>query len=122
MRNSVKTKIIVSFGWLIVWIVFNKIVQGLNLTSYRSILSLLFEGLLCILIAQTMCTSKGIRWFVLGILTILLLAQFNIVSLISYLINLALCGITWQMGPIRRGKPVAKIRKKIKLARGHILR
>ena len=104
MRNSVKTKIIVSFGWLIVWIVFNKIMQGLNLTSYRSILSLLFEGLLCILIAQTMCTSKGIRWFVLGILTILLLAQFNIVSLISYLINLALFGITWKMGPIGKVK------------------
>ena len=108
MRNSLKAKIIVSLLWVVVWIVFNKIVQGLNLTSYRSILSLFFEGLLCILIAQTMCSSKGIRWFVLGILTVLLIAQFNIVSLISYLINLALFVITWKMGPIGKVKAAKK--------------
>ena len=122
MRNSVKSKLLVSLLWLVVWICFNKIVEGLGLTSSNSVLAHLVEGLFCVLIAQVMCSSKGIRWLVLGMLTILLLSQFNVVSLLSYLINIALFWLTWQMGPIRRGKPAAKIRKKIKLARGHILR
>lgn len=120
MRN-LKNKIILSLLWLVVWISFNKIMQGLNLVSSRDILSLNVEGLFCILIAQVMCSSKSIRYLVLGMLTILLLSQFNVVSLLSYLINIALFWLTWQMGPIRRVKP-AKIRKKIKLAKGHILR
>ena len=122
MRNSVKSKLLVSLLWLVVWCCFNKIVEGLGLTSSNSMLAHVVEGLFCILIAQVMCSSKGIRWLVLGMLTILLLSQFNAVSLISYLINIDLFWLTWQMGPIRRGKPAAKIRKKIKLARGHILR
>ena len=122
MRNSVKSKLLVSLLWLVVWICFNKIVEGLGLTSSNSVLAHLVEGLFCVLIAQVMCSSKGIRWLVLGMLTILLLSQFNVVSLLSYLINIALFWLTWQMGPIRRGKPAAKIIKKIKLARGHILR
>lgn len=122
MRNSLRTKLLVSLLWIIIWICFNKIIEGLGLTSSNSVLAHLVEGLFCVLIAQVMCSSKGIRWLVLGMLTILLLSQFNVVSLISYLINIALFVITWQMGPIRRGKPVAKIRKKIKLAKGHILR
>ena len=122
MRNSVKSKLLVSLLWLVVWICFNKIVEGLGLTSSNSVLAHLVEGLFCVLIAQVMCSSKGIRWLVLGMLTILLLSQFNVVSLLSYLINIALFWLTWQMGPIRRGKPAAKIRKKIKLAKGHILR
>ena len=120
--RSLKAKIVVSLLWIIIWICFNKIVEGLGLTSSNSVLAHLVEGLFCVLIAQVMCSSKGIRWLVLGMLTILLLSQFNVVSLLSYLINIALFVITWQMGPIRRGKPAAKIRKKIKLARGHILR
>lgn len=121
MRNSIKEKVLVAFLWLVIWCCFNKIVEVLGLTSSNSMLAHVVEGLFCILIAQVMCSSKGIRWLVLGMLTILLISQFNIVSFISYLINLALFGVTWQIGPIRRVKP-AKIRKKIKLAKGHILR
>ena len=121
MRNSIRDKVIVALLWLLIWCCFNKIVEVLGLTSSNSMLAHVVEGLFCILIAQVMCSSKGIRWLVLGMLTILLISQFNIVSFISYLINIALFWITWQMEPIRRVKP-AKIRKKIKLAKGHILR
>jgi hypothetical protein len=121
MRNSIRDKVIVALLWLLIWCCFNKIVEVLGLTSSNSMLAHVVEGLFCILIAQVMCSSKGIRWLVLGMLTILLISQFNIVSFISYLINIALFWLTWQMGPIRRVKP-AKIRKKIKLAKGHILR
>lgn len=121
MRNSLKAKLLVALLWLVVWICFNKIVEVLGLTLSNSMLAHVVEGLFCILIAQVMCSSKGIRYLVLGMLTILLLSQFNAVSLLSYLINLALFWLTWQMGPIRRVK-TAKIRKKIKLAKGHILR
>ncbi len=121
MRNSIRDKVIVALLWLLIWCCFNKIVEVLGLTSSNSMLAHVVEGLFCILIAQVMCSSKGIRWLVLGMLTILLISQFNIVSFISYLINIALFWLTWQMEPIRRVKP-AKIRKKIKLAKGHILR
>ena len=121
MRNSIRDKVIVALLWLLIWCCFNNIVEVLGLTSSNSMLAHVVEGLFCILIAQVMCSSKGIRWLVLGMLTILLISQFNIVSFISYLINIALFWLTWQMEPIRRVKP-AKIRKKIKLAKGHILR
>ena len=121
MRNSLKSKLLVSLLWLFVWCCFNKIVEVLGLTSSNSVLAHLVEGLFCVLIAHVMCSSKGFRYLVLGMLTILLISQFNIVSFISYLINIALFWLTWQMGPIRRVK-TAKIRKKIKLAKGHILR
>lgn len=119
--RSLKAKIVVSLLWVVVWICFNQIVEGLGLTSSNSVLAHLVEGLFCVLIAQVMCSSKGIRYLVLGMLTILLLCQFNLVSLLSYLINIALFVITWQMGPIRRVK-TAKVKKRIKLAKGHILR
>ena len=121
MRNSLKSKLLVSLLWLVVWICFNKIVEVLGLTSSNSMLAHVVEGLFCILIAQVMCSSKGIRWLVLGMLTILLISQFNIVSFISYLINIVLFWLTWQMEPIRRVK-TAKVKKRIKLAKGHILR
>ena len=120
MRN-LKNKIILSLLWLVVWISFNKIMQGLNLVSSRDILSLSVEGLFCILIAQVMCSSKSIRYLVLGMLTILLLCQFNIVSLLSYFINIALFWLTWKLGPIKV-KTKMKSNKKIKLAKGHVLR
>ncbi len=121
MRNSLKAKLLVALLWMVVWCCFNKIVEVLGLTSSNSMLAHVVEGLFCILIAQVMCSSKGIRWLVLGMLTILLLSQFNVVSLLSYLINLALFWLTWQMEPIRRVK-TAKVKKRIKLAKGHILR
>lgn len=123
MRNS-KTKIIVSILWLIAWICFNKIVTGLHLAGSRDLFSLLIEGLFCILIAQWMCYSNKIKWLVLGMLTFLLICQFNIVSLLSYAINVALFFITRQMGPIiPKGFNKGKCKnKKTKLANGHVLR
>ena len=125
MRNS-KAKIIVSLLWLVIWCCFNKIVAGLHLTGSRELFSLLIEGFLCILIAQIMCYSRKLKWLVLCMLTILLICQFNIVSLLSYLINLGLFVITWQMGPMvpnvfKSKKTKGKV-KKIKLANGHVLR
>lgn len=123
MRNS-KAKIIVSILWLVVWICFNKIVSGMHLAGSRDLFSLLIEGLFCILIAQWMCYSNKIKWLVLGMLTFLLICQFNIVSLLSYAINVALFVITKQMGPIIPkgfGKGKSKS-KKTKLAKGHVLR
>lgn len=126
MRNSKKTKIIVSLLWLVCWYCFNKIVAGLHLTASRDLVSLLVEGLFCILIAQIMCYSRKLKWLVLCMLTFLLICQFNIVSLLSYLINLGLFVITWQMGPMvpnvfKSKKTKGKV-KKIKLANGHVLR
>ena len=124
MRNSKKTKIIVSLLWIVCWCCFNKIVAGLHLTGSRELFSLLIEGFLCILIAQIMCYSRKLKWLVLCMLTFLLICQFNIVSLLSYLINVALFVITLQMGPMipnvfkaKKGKV-----KKIKLDNGHVLR
>ncbi len=124
MRNSLRAKIVVSLLWVVVWICFNKIVAGLHLTGSRELFSLLIEGFLCILIAQIMCYSRKLKWLVLCILTFLLICQFNIVSLLSYLINVALFVITLQMGPMipnvfkaKKGKV-----KKIKLDNGHVLR
>ena len=124
MRNSLRAKIVVSLLWVVVWICFNKIVAGLHLTGSRELFSLLIEGFLCILIAQIMCYSRKLKWLVLCILTFLLICQFNIVSLLSYLINVALFVITLQMGPMipnvfkaKKGKV-----KKIKLDTGHVLR
>ena len=124
MRNSLRAKIVVSLLWVVVWICFNKIVAGLHLTGSRELFSLLIEGFLCILIAQIMFYSRKLKWLVLCILTFLLICQFNIVSLLSYLINVALFVITLQMGPMipnvfkaKKGKV-----KKIKLDNGHVLR
>ena len=124
MRNSLRAKIVVSLLWVVVWICFNKIVAGLHLTGSRELFSLLIEGFLCILIAQIMCYSRKLKWLVLCILTFVLICQFNIVSLLSYLINVALFVITLQMGPMipnvfkaKKGKV-----KKIKLDNGHVLR
>ena len=126
MRNS-KAKIIVSLLWMVVWYCFNKIVAGLHLTGSKDLVSLLVEGFLCILIAQVMCYSRKLRWLVLCVLTFLLICQFNIVSLLSYLINVALFVITWQMGPVIpnvfKSKKAKKSKvKKVKLADGHVLR
>ena len=126
MRNSLRAKIVVSLLWVVVWICFNKIVAGLHLTGSRELFSLLVEGFLCILIAQIMCYSRKLKWLVLCMLTFLLICQFNIVSLLSYLINLGLFVITWQMGPMvpnvfKSKKTKGKV-KKIKLAKGHVLR
>ena len=126
MRNSLRAKIVVSLLWVVVWICFNKIVSGLHLTGSRELFSLLIEGFLCILIAQIMCYSRKLKWLVLCMLTFLLICQFNIVSLLSYLINVALFVITLQMGPMipnvfKSKKTKGKV-KKIKLDNGHVLR